>query len=240
MLRDWMIGAAATAALAVSLAPQAGAQVVADFEDDWDRARTNGVGIVGADDTPEQGHADTAGTGRWFYHEVNGQTFAQTPLVWDQGLDVYDRADSGGFEIPLIGRAFTHPAAPAQFSNRLWNTLLPAGTQIRIQGEVSDADTGGGDGQQFVLIQNNDVGSPLVNIMTNSATPTPFDVTVTLPDNGAQGNFFNFAVGVGPAGNQDFDSTNYTATISIVPEPAGLALAAAGAIGLLARRRRQA
>lgn len=238
MLRDWLTRAAAAAVLAVAAVPAAHAQVVADFEDDWDRARTNGIGIVGTDDTPEQGHPDTAGSGRWFYHRVNAQTFAQTPLVWDEGLDIYDLVNNGGYELPLIGRAFAHPGGGADFSNQIWNTFLPAGTQIRIQGTVNDADLGGGDGAQFVIIRNNETGAPLVNITTNSSTPTPFDFTTTLTDNGAAGNFFNFAVGPGAGGDASFDSTNYTATISIVPEPTVLGLASVAALGLLARRRR--
>jgi hypothetical protein len=216
-------GIALIIAAILGQAASADAGVVADFVTDWNAALAAGGGVI------SQGQNDTSGQGQWYYRTVNSSTFAQSDLTWNSTTHLFDNS---GTNPPSIGENFTTAPGDVNFTNRLWNTFLAPGEIVRFQGQVQD-NSRSGSGATFVLIENNNVGTPLVEQTVTPGNPLSYDFTITLPNNGPTGNFFNFAVG----GSTDL--IGYTATMTLVPEPSAFVLGGLGAVSLLAAARRR-
>lgn len=139
-----------------------------------------------------------------------------------------------GLQTPVVGPTLQHPAfstlRPAVRRYTVGSNGEPSYTgPVEIAGSFTDLDSGLTDG--FITVNGVNLFYHLVN-GSAGVSPVPFDVIATVTN----GSTIDFGVDASTDGGFS-DSTNLTATISAVPEPASCAFLAAIAL-LMPRRSR--
>ena len=110
----------------------------------------------------------------------------------------------------------------------------PAAGTYDVSATWVDSDTGGGNGAEAFLALNGTLVPGFLGAFANGGSATYDNNALAL----SAGDTLDFVLGPGADGGFGNDSTTFNADIALVPEPASLALAALGGLGLLARRRR--
>ncbi len=176
------------------------------------------------------------GQNNWSYLEVKLQypwvpdynPANATSLTYDGGKWVSNM----GISYLMIGASTTHPGATGEFNDwatvRRWQSTV-TGT-VTISGELTDVQTGDGDGVSgFIYVGDTKVWG-LTNISDGGSTTYSFTTSVTA---GQNVDFVLSPFGAW-AWNAACDTTKFTATI--VPEPVTIGLICLG--GLFGVRRR--
>ena len=236
--------------------PLAAATVVADVSADWSFAYGNGVAIPDAQvqgpsapagdyDGPEQGLPDTQGSGNWQFGNYttieNPGTFTRLPdfnidgpfQYWGTGggIPLLYRYPEGQAPAPDAGGQFAGHPGGSQDAALRWTSGVSG--LIDITGTLrkrSDA-AGQGDGVYGRIYHN---GTEIYEQLVNTAEGVTLNEQITV----AAGDTLDFVLNMN--GNSNNDSSLFTPTISLVPEPATPLLLTLGMIPVLLRRRRGA
>ncbi|MEM9480190.1 MAG: hypothetical protein AAGA58_11115 [Verrucomicrobiota bacterium] len=213
------------------------ATLIANSWEDWASATQNGAGIVGTDDSPEQGHTDTANVGSWYYRAGDSATDLDlgngSDMDWREGSAGYQFLGNFGITQFNMGPPLAEGSGNLAFAQRVWESGHDG--LIRIMGNFTN-QSGVGTGV-FVT----------VNVM-RSSNPDIMAVNQFFAPNGNESLDFDFNVDVqsgdlvgfvvGPNGDNANDTVRFGASIFSIPEPEVAILAYLGCILPLLRRRR--
>lgn len=141
----------------------------------------------------------TQGQNCWSYLDAN-----QTPLTFDGGTQRWVASDAGLF----VWATGLHPGIGVDVIRR-WTA--PVDGTVRLQGVVSDADPGGGDGISAEITSA--AGLAFQAVIVNGGASESFDVTLNV----ARGEAVDVIVRRGATNS--WDSTGLTANLTFVESP---------------------
>lgn len=237
--------------LGASLNTQA-ATVLARSADDWDNAAVDGIGTGGGavtpgsvDDAPQQGHADTEGSGSWRYHMTQGLvggSFSGAPVepIWNgTGLNGAGFYDANARKLTRNVTAPNSTASGRRMVNREWTGSDLMGQTLRIFGSFSTLTNTAPHNATNNGVRVGVAVDGLVMFEEQMAPGTEsffdFEITVTSDDP-----FVRF--GVGPQGpiagagiSNDFfnDAVVFSGEIHVVPLPAPILLLLSGMLAMI-------
>ena len=235
-----LVMATVTTLILVSAANLQGAIIIADAQDDWDTYSNDGIDEDGSsvtagssDDAPQQGHADTDGSGSWEYGTYDSGNSFSPYSTWDTGDLWWDNASAN---YPRIGQLSVHPGKNDVDTARRWVSGV-SGT-VTVSGYVQRPWGEGANRTGIIALffldgaELTDERIEIDSAYDHNVYEYSFDVSV------ADGTTLDFVVDA-HSGDTSGDSTHFASTITI-PEPTTLALLGLGVVSLLGRRRRRA
>ncbi|MEM0896315.1 MAG: hypothetical protein AAGJ79_05455 [Verrucomicrobiota bacterium] len=213
------------------------ATLLANSWEDWASATQNGLGLVGADDSPEQGHTDTASAGFWYYRAGDSSIDLDlgngSDMDWREGSAGYQYLGNFGITQFNMGPPHAEGSGDLAFAQRIWESGHDG--LVRIMGNFTN-QSGIGTGV-FVTVHVMRSGNPDIMAVNqffapNGSESLDFDFDVEVQS----GDLVGFVVG--PNGDNTNDNVRFGASIFSIPEPAISILALLGCGIPLFRRRR--
>lgn len=196
------------------------------------------------------GHADTIGSGHWYYMYADkiAVADAQTtgPLQWvGWGYSVGAGDDYPDFEMlasKLTMAPETSGAEATRYGVMRWTSGVTG--MVNVTGTWTHYWPGQGDGMDVGVyhgFQETGPGGTIITnlvpmfstFLTSGSASFNFDVTVT------PGEYIDYIVGPGPSFNGNYDRASIETTITLIPAPGAILLGGIGVglVGWLKRRR---
>jgi hypothetical protein len=221
----------AVAILAAAFPHLAHAAIIADSVSDFSGTQGQAGWYYGYYTSPF-----TQSTFQQFPYFMPDDWLGNTQDMWEEtrGVGGYytSLVDEGGHPEGAITTAGRVPVS--QWAVRRWVSTVSG--NVTIAGALADLDTSASGVIGYIILDGNQVWSQTVS---NGNNPGPDNgISYSITENVQVGSIIDFGISTNGPYDQ-YDSTYFTATISELPEPASLALFAAGGMCLLGRRRRK-